>query len=143
MKIKNKKETIPKKPKVPRKKSTRKTIEKIYNEGTMTSSAFFGMIRATLRNKSRWWKPILAVKNAAKIAYKGPNKRRKFSYICGECKNEFDSKQVNVHHKIPVGTLTCFEDLPLFTKNLFCEKQDLILLCSDCHDFVHNKKQLI
>lgn len=139
MKVKKKKETIPKKD--PRKKTTRKIIPKLYNEGTMTSSAFFGMIRATLRNKSRWWKPILAVKNEAKIAYKGPNKRRKFSYICRQCKNEFDSKQVSVHHKIECGTLKSFDDIGPFCQRLFCEKEALILLCSACHDLQH-KKQL-
>ena len=139
MKITNKQKA---KPKTPKKKAPKKIIEKPFNENTMTNSAFFGMIRAVLRNKSRWWKPILAVKNAAKIPYKGPNKRRKFSYICGECKNEFDSKQVSVHHKIECGTLRTFDDIGPFCKRLFCEKKDLILLCKSCHTTSHTKQLL-
>jgi len=114
-------------------------VEKLYNGGTMTSSAFFGMIRSALRSKSRWWKPILNVKNAAKVTYKGDNKRRKFSYICSGCKNEFDAKSVQVHHKIECGTLRSFEDIGEFCRKLFCEEKDLELLCGKCHDKKHKK----
>ena len=127
------------KPKIIRKKAPKKILEKPYNENTMTSSAFFGMIRQALRNKSRWWKPILAVKNAAKIPYKGINKRRKFSYICGQCKKEFDSKLVSVHHKIECGTLRTFDDIGPFCERLFCKKEALILLCKTCHSDTHKK----
>lgn len=130
--------------KVPVKKRIKKVakksrVEKPYNQGTMSSSAFFGMIRSCLRQKSRWWKPIMKVKNDAKIPYVGTNKRRKFSYVCSECFKEFDSKQVAVHHKIECGTLKSFDDIPAFVKKLFCEEDGLILLCGSCHDKYHKK----
>jgi len=114
-------------------------IEKPYNAGTMTSAAFFGMIRSRLRQASRWWKPILNVKNAAKVPYKGDNKRRKFSYICSGCKKEFDAKSVQVHHIVECGTLRSFEDTGEFCRKLFCEEKDLELLCDKCHDKKHKK----
>ncbi len=116
------------------KKQKRKPIEKPYNAGTMTASAFFSMIRSALRQSSRWWKPIAQAKNNARRPYKGTNKRRKWEYQCNECKQWFDGTTVNVDHIVPVGTLTCFEDLPLFAKNLFCEAENLQCLCATCHD---------
>ena len=132
------------KPRIIRKKAPKKILEKPYNENSMTSSAFFGMIRAVLRRKTMFgWKPINKVREEAKVVYKGPNKRQKFAYICNKCHGKFSAKECAVHHKIPVGKLSCFEDLPLFVKNLFCEKQNLELLCSNCHILEHEKLSLV
>ncbi len=133
---------VVKKPKAPpKKKVVRKSkVIKTMNEGTFTPNMFFNWLRQMFRRKSMYWKPISATKNAAKIPYIGPNKRRKFSYVCNRCKGEFDSKQVNVHHKIPCGTMTSFEDISQFVKNLFVEKDLLELLCTDCHNKEHSKK---
>lgn len=119
-------------------KKARKTAKpkaiKPRNAGTMTESAFWSFIRSALRQKSRWWKPITECKLKAKRAYKGPNKRQKFEYQCKECKNWFPEKQINVDHTIPVGALNCAEDLPGFVNRLFCEVDNLQILCSSCHD---------
>lgn len=110
-----------------------KKKEKLRNNGTMTESAFWGFIRSTLRQKSRWWKPIQACKNDAKRNYKGDNKRQKYEYLCSNCKNWFPSTAIEVDHIHPVGSLTCKEDLPNFVENLFCEKENLRVLCKPCH----------
>ena len=52
---------------------------------------------------------------------------------CNSCGNYFSDKQVSVDHIIPAGTLTCFEDLPEFTRKLFCEVDGLQVLCDICH----------
>ena len=66
-------------------------VERTYNGGTMTSAAFFGMIRQLLRQKSMHsWKPISQVKNEAKVTYKGINKRKKVAFKCGKCSEEVD-----------------------------------------------------
>lgn len=125
--------------KEPKAKKQKKVIEKPFANGTMSSSAFFGFIRSALRQKSRWWKPINDCRLKNRIPYKGDNKRRKWTYVCEECKGHHDSKEVAVHHLIPAGTLTCFEDLPLFVKNLFCDGDKLKLVCNKCHDREHEK----
>ena len=122
-----KKKRTPRKPKEPRVVRTR-------NAGTMTESAFWSFIRSALRNKSMWWKPILQCKLSAKRTYKGPNKRQKFEYQCNKCKNWFPEKKVQVDHIIPAGSLNCAADLPGFVERLFCEKENLQVLCSGCHD---------
>jgi 5-methylcytosine-specific restriction endonuclease McrA len=114
----------------PRKGTTPKTR----NSGTMTESAFWGFIRSSLRQKSRWWKPIAEAKAKAKRKYKGPNKRQKFEYLCNVCKEWFADKEINVDHIIPAGTLRSAQDLPGFVERLFCEVDNLQVLCNVCHN---------
>ena len=117
-----------------KKRKPRKLVPKPRNAGTMTESAFWSFIRSALRQKSRWWKPILQCKLEARRAYKGPNKRQKFEYQCKQCENWFQEKKVNVDHIVPAGSLNCAQDLPGFVERLFCEKEHLKVLCTDCHD---------
>lgn len=117
----------------------KRIVDRPFADGALTNAAFFGMIRATLRNKSRWWPSISICRNRVRVPYTGINKRRKWSYVCDECHKVFDVKQINVHHKIEVGELKTFEDLPGFTKRLFCNSQDLVALCENCHNKLHGK----
>ena len=129
-----------KKKKAAKKKVARKIkVVKTRNAGTMTEAQFFGWLRQVLRKASIYWKPIAQVRKEAQIHYKGPNKRRKFSYVCNNCKKEFAGTEVHVHHLIECGNLMSFQDLPGFVERLFCEKQGLILVCKSCHDKIHKK----
>ena len=107
---------------------------KTRNSGTMTESAFWSFIRSALRQKSRWWKPISECKLKAKRKYKGTNKRQRFEYQCKKCKQWFAEKNINVDHIKPAGSLNCAEDLPGFINRLFCEIDNLQVLCEPCHD---------
>ena len=107
---------------------------KTRNNGTLTESAFWSFIRSGLRQKSRWWKPITQCKLNAKRAYKGVNKRQKFEYQCNDCKKWFAEKNINVDHIQPAGSLNCANDLPGFVERLFCEVDNLQVLCSGCHN---------
>ena len=109
-------------------------VVKTRNSGTMTESAFWSFIRSALRQKSRWWKPITECKLKAKRIYKGPNKRQKFEYQCKKCKQWFAEKNINVDHIKAAGSLNCAEDLPGFINRLFCEIDNLQVLCEPCHD---------
>ena len=118
------------KKKVVRRASTPKTR----NAGTMTESAFWGFIRSALRQKSRWWKPITECKAKARRAYTGPLKRQKYEYQCNSCKKWYPEKQINVDHICPAGSLNSAQDLPGFVERLFCEVDNLQVLCTECHD---------
>lgn len=114
----------------------RKVIKKVKprNAGTMTESAFWSMIRSSLRQKSRWWKPIALAKRAARRPYKGLNKRQKYEYQCNHCKDWFKDKLVKVDHIVPAGSLKSANDLPGFIERLFIEKEGLQCLCDECHN---------
>jgi 5-methylcytosine-specific restriction endonuclease McrA len=112
------------------------------NAGTMTEAAFWSFIRSALRQKSRFWKPILQTKLAAKRKYHGPNKRQKFEYQCAICNEWFPEKKINVDHIIPAGSLSCAADLPGFVERLFCEQDNLQVLCTHCHDIKSKEDRL-
>lgn len=123
-------------------KKPKKIIDKPYADGTMSKAAFFSMIRAVLRNKSRWFKSISVARDRAKIAYIGPNKRRKWMYKCERCFQLYDAKLINVHHSVECGNLNSFADLPGFVDRLFCNSDKLIVLCNNCHDDIHKKEKI-
>jgi 5-methylcytosine-specific restriction endonuclease McrA len=116
------------------KKKRRILTKRTRNNGTMTESMFWSMIRSTLRNKSRWWKPISQCKSNARRKYNGPNKRQRWEYQCAKCKKWWSEKNINVDHIIPAGSLQCADDLPGFVERLFVEVEGLQVLCSNCHN---------
>ena len=109
---------------------------KTRNAGTMTEAGFWSFIRAALRQKSRWWKPISLCKQLSKRKYTGPKKkaRQLWEYQCNQCKEWFPDKLINVDHIIPAGSLNHANDLPGFVEKLFCEVDNLQVLCTTCHD---------
>jgi 5-methylcytosine-specific restriction endonuclease McrA len=124
------------------KKPKKVAILKTRNAGTLTESAFWSFIRSGLRQKSRFWKPITQCKMKSRRAYKGPLKRQKFEYQCKECLNWFPDKKINVDHISPAGSLRCANDLPGFVERLFCEVDNLQVLCQCCHDIKTKQEKL-
>lgn len=68
----------------------------------------------------------------ARRKYEGPNKRQKWEYQCAECKKWFQEKQIAIDHVVPVGSLTCKEDLPGFIERLTPES-GFQVLCKEDH----------
>lgn len=111
-----------------------KKIERTRNLNTETESGHMGKIRSALRRLSRFWKPALAALDNVKRPYCGPNKRQKYEFECEQCKETFMRKDVQINHKVPCGTLTCYNDVPSFLKRLFCEDvEGYSVLCTSCH----------
>lgn len=128
---------------MPIKKVKNPKVPRTRNNFTLTESAFWGFIRSTLRNASRWWKPMKQCKDNAKRPYKGTNKLQKWEYQCSECKEWFMEKAIAVDHKIEAGTLTCKEDVGGFIERLFVEVEGLQILCNkrpDGKESCHKKK---
>ena len=115
-------------------KQSRSRVNRTRAAGTMTESAFWSMIRSTLRNKSRFWPPIKLCKTLSRRKYVGPKRLQKWEYQCNLCKNWFAEKEINVDHIIPAGQLRSALDLPVFVETLFCEVDNLQTLCNSCHD---------
>lgn len=55
-------------------------------------------------------------------------------YTCAECKYEFPAKEVQVDHISPVVVPSeGFVSWDKFITRLFCDKQNLQVLCKPCH----------
>lgn len=98
-----------------------------------TESAFWSMIRSSLRKSSQYWSPAQLALNNAKRNYTGSNKRQKFEYQCNQCKNYFIRTDVQIDHIQEVGSLKSGKDLEMFVERLFCEVEGYQILCKSCH----------
>lgn len=99
-----------------------------------TDSRYWSFIRSALRRA--WVKyPINhKVREDARRPYKGPDKRTKWEFQCNHCNEWFKSKEIQVDHIKPAGSLKRYEDLPAFVSTLFCSKDNLQVLCKECHN---------
>lgn len=102
----------------------------------MTEAAFVSFVKGHLRRASRFWKPISdTIKNA---------RVQKGVYLCNGCKQHVttstvvDGKRVkNVfcdHINPVVDPATGFSGWDSFVNNLYCETDNLQLLCKSCHE---------
>lgn len=99
-----------------------------------TDAKYWSFIRSALRRAWTKFPNKYRALNAAKLPAKGLRKGRKvFLYECARCKDEFTTSQVSVDHIKPCGSLRNIDDLPVFATNLFCEQDNLQVLCKKCH----------
>ena len=105
------------------------------NAGTWTESQYFSAIRAALRTKFRFWKPMAAVLQKASRPYKGPNKLQKKEYCCNKCKKWFKRTDVEIDHIEECGSLRNYEDIVPFLQRLTKEEESAYqVLCKNkCH----------
>lgn len=107
---------------------------KTRNHNTWTEAAYFQKIRAVLRSGFRFWNPMMVALKKAGRPSQSSNKRLKTEYQCCECKNWFPRIQVQIDHIIPCGTLSTYDDIVPFIKNLTQENPDSYqILCKPCH----------
>lgn len=103
--------------------------------GTMTESAYLSWIRSALRSKSLRWPPRGKALELARRPYKGPMKQQKWEYQCAICAGWKKMKEVCVdHHPVGAGSILSVEDIGPFANNLYCEVENLRVLCKEpCH----------
>lgn len=113
------------------------------NNNTLTEAAYFGKIRSVLRRGFMYWRPMMEALNNASRAYIGDNPRQKKEYQCAGCKDWFKRSDVHIDHIKEVGSLTCYEDVVPFIKNLTQEGvENYQVLCKvKCHQSKTNKKR--
>jgi len=103
--------------------------------GTMTESAYLGWIRSALRSKSLRWPPRAEALKLARRSYKGTNKLQKWEFSCALCNHWWKAKEVVVDHfPVAAGSILSTEDIGPFANNLYCEVDNLRVLCKTCHD---------
>jgi len=118
-------------------------VPKTRGGGTYTEAGYIGFIRSGLRSKwVRWAGRYKALQAASRPAV-GRAARSRFEYQCACCKGWFLQSQVEVDHLIPCGKFTTLDDLPQWVGRLFCEPEDLQVLCKVCHnDKTYNREEL-
>jgi 5-methylcytosine-specific restriction endonuclease McrA len=83
--------------------------------------------KGALRRASLMWPEI---SECRRLARRGPN-----SYECAMCHGLFKSKECDVDHRQPVvDIIEGYQGLEVFAERLFCDVENLDLLCKNCHD---------
>lgn len=116
-------------------------VPKTRASGTMTEAAYRGFIRSMLRKGSMRWRPKYEAKKAARHPVKLPGKtaRPVFHSRCANCQKLYPETETAVDHIKPVVDpaigFTSWDD---FINRLYCEEENLQVLCTQCH---HEKTQ--
>ena len=93
-------------------------------------------IVAVLRSGTRRWPPKYETLNAAKTERKINPKTKRLAqhFLCALCEKEFTNKDVQVDHISPVvDPKKGFKDWNTFIKRLFCDADNLQVVCRPCH----------
>lgn len=59
-------------------------------------------------------------------------------YLCNECGKSFARKEVHVDHREPIGS---FLDWNTWIERLFCNADNLQILCKSCHKSKTNRER--
>jgi 5-methylcytosine-specific restriction endonuclease McrA len=107
-----------------------------YNDGEWTAARFRSFVVSALRTATRRWPPKFKALKDAYIGRQVNKKTNKMAmhYACASCSNHFVAKDVQVDHIFPVvSPQTGFVDWETYISRLFCEKENLQVLCKPCH----------
>jgi len=101
-----------------------------------TSGRLKSFITSVLRGGYRKFPAKYEVLKDAGVGKKMNSKTKRMGehYICAHCKKQYPGKEVNVDHIDPV---VCpdegFVNWDVYIARLFCPKENLQVLCSECH----------
>ena len=112
------------------------TNERKYNGGEWTEARFHGFVTSALRAASRRWPQkyeCLADAFSGKKTNVHTGREAKH-YKCAQCHNEFTTTNIQVDHKQPIiNPRVGFEGWDVYIDRLYCEKDNLQILCKPCH----------
>lgn len=103
-----------------------------YNGGQWTVGRFNSFITSILRSGSRRWGPKYETLASAKTVKKVNELSGRVAqhFRCANCQGEFPAKLVDVDHITPIGFDKTWDE---FINGLYCEKENLQVLCKPCH----------
>ena len=114
-------------------------VERTRAGGTWTEARYWAFIRSALRGAWGRYPVKHIVKSNNRKTVEG--KRHRYEYYCTSCKNWFMDKEVQVDHIRPAGSLKSLKDLESFVGTLFCEEDNLQILCKPCHQVKTNQER--
>ena len=100
-----------------------------------TEARKHSFIVSVLRTGTRRWPPKFEVRAAAKTEKKINVKSGRMAqhYACAACGNEFPSTGIEVDHISPIVSSEGFTTWDSYIENMYCSKENLQVLCLDCH----------
>lgn len=112
-----------------------------FNNGQWTAARFNSFVKSALRSASQRWPPRYTCLHKAKRGKKVNWKTGRLAehYECNSCKKEFPQKEVQVDHILTIIPLTGFTSWDDVINRMFCEDDNLQVLCKECHS---NKTKL-
>lgn len=116
-----------------------------YNDGKWTKSRFNSFIQSALRTASVRWEPRSMTLNDAFVGKKINVKTGRLAkhFECSLCHEHFPQKDVEVNHKIPVVPVEGFDSWDAVIERMFCEKNELEVLCKPCHKTVTAEENIL
>lgn len=117
---------------IKRKRVANPRVPRTHAGNTWTQAGYWSFIRSALRRAFSRYPVKYHVKANAKRAYAGGG-RQKSEYQCAVCLVHFPDKDVEVDHIKPCGSLKDYSDLPSFVSTMFCEEDNLRVICKPCH----------
>ena len=117
-----------------------------FNSGKWTQARMSSFIKSALRSASQRWPPRYEALNDSCTGQKINQKSGRLAkhYTCNGCNKDFPSKDVQVDHIKPIiDPAIGFQTWDILIANLFCEKENLQLLCKPCHQLKTNAEKLI
>lgn len=108
----------------------------MHNNGEWTDARFRSFVKSALRAASRKWPPKYGCLNDAFVGKQvcKVSGRLGKHYRCGSCDGVFAGRFVQVDHIDPIiDPVVGFRSWDEVVDRLFCEKENLQVLCLECH----------
>jgi 5-methylcytosine-specific restriction endonuclease McrA len=109
---------------------------RLYNKGRWTEARYKAFKISALRAYMKRWEPLWDIKTKAKVGRMVNKRTGRLAehYACAGCGGFFVSSDVQVDHIKPVvDPKDGFQDLDTFSDRLYCEEENLQVLCKECH----------
>lgn len=106
------------------------------NGGQWTDARYQSFIKGGLRGISRRWPPKYECLNSASVGTRINVKSGRIAkhYECANCHQSYPAKDVQVDHiEAIIDPAIGFVDWDTVIERMFCEKDNLQVLCSECH----------
>lgn len=116
-----------------------------YNDGQWTAARFRTFVKSSLRSASVRWPPKYECLNSAFVGKQICNVSGRLGkhYRCAGCNGDYAARFVQVDHIDPVIPLTGFVSWDDVINRMFCEKENLQVLCKTCHDAKTSEERLL